>query len=125
MDIKLTIEAPDLASAINRLAESLENQSIPTSVSSTEESAKPEPTTKTKKEDKPKKSSSKNKKEDKPKSQYSLDTVTTKTREFIQADKENRQLLKSFLDEKGVSKVSELPEEHYDEYMKFVEENLS
>jgi len=52
-------------------------------------------------------------------STYTLDFVTTKTREFIQSNPENRKKLKDFLDSKKVKKVSDLAESDYDDVISF------
>ena len=53
----------------------------------------------------------------------SLDTLTTKTRKFVQGNPENRKKLKGFLEEMGVPKISELPPAEYAAAIKFMESN--
>lgn len=53
----------------------------------------------------------------------SLDTLTTKTRKFVQGNPENRKKLKGFLEEMGVPKISELPPAEYGAAIHFMETN--
>lgn len=53
----------------------------------------------------------------------SLDTLTTKTRKFVQGNPENRKKLKGFLEEMGVPKISELPPAEYAAAIEFMESN--
>lgn len=123
MDIKVKIEAPGLESAIHTLAQVLGNFEYPVDLQKGQPDVEPEKEKTTKPKQETKQKEEPKKEEKKTTSQYSLDTITAKTREFIQSNKENKNLLKGFLDEKGAPKVSELPEEHYDEYMAFLEEH--
>lgn len=125
MDIKLTVEAPGLVEALNNLANAMGHTETP--VKAVEDKPKEEKKQKPKEEKKqePKVEKEPEVKEDppaeeKPTSQYTKELVTTKTREFI-GSAGNRDKLKAFLDEKGVKRVSELPEEHYEAIIKFME----
>ncbi|SDJ76867.1 hypothetical protein [Salimicrobium halophilum] len=129
MEIKVKIDAEGLESAIHTLAQVLGNFEYPVNLPEAQKDEEPvgknKPETK-QEAPKEEKAPAKEEKNDEPeqKSNFTMDTITAKTREFIQADKANREKLKSFLSERDVDKVSNLPEKYFDEYMAFVEENM-
>lgn len=121
MEISVKIDAPELAQAIQALADSINSSNIAgipdtitsetagTKVTHTPESVKVEAE---EIEIEPTPEPVEEPKEEKPKQpEISLDVVTTKVREFIQ--KGGRNDLKAFLDERGAGKVTDLDPEHY------------
>ncbi|SDX64204.1 hypothetical protein [Salimicrobium album] len=129
MEIKVKIDAEGLEAAIHTLAQVLGNFDYPVSLPEAQKDEDPvgketsEPKQEAPKEETPPVQEEKKEEPDQ-KSNFTIDSITSKTREFIQADNANRKKLKNFLQEKDVDKVSNLPEKHYDEYMAFIEENM-
>lgn len=152
MNITLTIEAPELVGALNNLANAFGNANPLEGVQINKplETQVPEEAPAPKKETpKPeKKAQAKPKAEPKPEPtpepepepetvepepepteepestpSISLDTLTTKTRKFVQGNPENRKKLKGFLEEMGVPKISELPPAEYAAAIEFMESN--
>lgn len=138
MNMNITIVAPELANALNNLAFALETRNLlkdtPNPLDGVnkplETSVPKEEKKETAKEEKPKAETPKEepKQEEKPEpvkaettSGITLDVITTKTREFIQADKANRVKLKEFLDSKGAPKVSELDPADFQAALDFFE----
>lgn len=134
MEIKINIpEALELAAAIDRLAYSISTTAnlggIPadfpgakeftetTEKAWNEEPEKPKKEAATKRED-PKPEPSEEPKKEEP--GISLDVVTSKVRAFIQASAENKGRLKTFLDEKGAKKVTDLDPAHYPNLLELV-----
>jgi len=136
MNITVNIDAPELVGAINNLAAALGNNNPLAGVTQSEVSKPLE--TVAPKEEKPKAKKEKPiepetvepeptpepepvKEEPKKTSGITLDVITTKTREYIQADPKNKAKLKVFLAEKEVGRVSELPESEYEATLAFFE----
>ncbi|OLN21880.1 hypothetical protein BTO30_12335 [Domibacillus antri] len=130
MEFKLTIEAPGLEKAILRLADAIQGggQYVSAAEQKTQDKPKAEPD-ETEKETPAETPKAENqppadvegKSEVDPPADsggseepgITLDVLTTKTREFIQSNPAHREKLKDFLTEKGVGKVTELPESEY------------
>lgn len=141
MNVTLTIEAPELVGALNNLAKAFGNNPLAGVAINTdskvftadkkieEPKAEEKPAAKEKVET-PKQETKQPDPEPTPDlepekeentSSITLDMITTKTREFIQADKANRVKLKEFLEEKGAPKVSELQPADYQAALDFFE----
>jgi hypothetical protein len=135
MNFTVTVEAPELVGALNKLAEALGNSNPLSGVSIGTES---KVFTAGKKIEEPKPKVEEPPVEEPPfapieeppaeeeapeelVSTISLDVLTTKTREFIQANPANRTKLKSFLDEKQVKKITELAPADYEAALHFME----
>ncbi|TDQ39202.1 hypothetical protein [Aureibacillus halotolerans] len=117
--IEIKISAtPELIDALSKFTAALQ-QDAPETKKESKTNKKTEPKEEKQEEEKAEPAEEK----EEAKSKYSLDTITSKTREFIQGNSENKKLLKGFLDEKDVPKVSALEVADYDEYMAFIEEH--
>lgn len=142
MNVNVTIVAPELVGALNNLANAFGNNPLAGVAINTDskvftadkkieepKAEKAEPAAKekvgtpkqeTKQPDSEPTPDPEPEKEEKT-SGITLDMITTKTREFIQANPANRVKLKEFLEEKGAPKVSELQPADYQAALDFFE----
>lgn len=129
MNITVKIDAKGLEEAINSLADALKGKQAQ-AIHQVTESVTPKQDELTK-EDKPKQKKAPAKEPEpekeapkKAESKFTLETVTKKAREVITSGDANKAEFKTWLTDRDLKKVSELPESQYDEFMTFAEELL-